>query len=146
MRSIARYRFAVRQRCANHYLRLYGTLRGKPRYGRLPRGVWYRRVQPPDAPEIVILHLLAGKPVTRLICNDASAMKIMSVEQGEKFRAATAAREKAGLLPENLDQMIRGFMPSAAFIAGMQHNAKDRAPLVVKALGTDQPSPWRHAP
>jgi (2Fe-2S) ferredoxin/SAM-dependent methyltransferase len=85
-----------------------------------PEGVWYRRVQPSDAPEIVSQHLLAGKPVTRLIWKDASTMKTMSVEHGEKFRAATAARERAGVLPEHLDQMIRGFMPSRCLLTALE--------------------------
>src|SRR5208282_5620073 len=52
-----------------------------------PAGVWYRRVQPSDVSEIVDTHLGDGKPVDRLIWNDAAAMKAMAVEHGEKFRA-----------------------------------------------------------
>jgi SAM-dependent methyltransferase len=44
----------------------------------------------------------------------------MSVEHGEKFRAATAARERAGVLPEHLDQMIRGFMPSRCLLTALE--------------------------
>ena len=76
-----------------------------------PEGVWYRRVQPSDIPEIVAQHLLEGKPVDRLIWNDASAMKAMSIEHGEHFRQAMAAREKAGTLPDRLNEMIRAYMP-----------------------------------
>jgi (2Fe-2S) ferredoxin/predicted O-methyltransferase YrrM len=85
-----------------------------------PEGAWYRRVQPSDVPEIVTQHLLAGKPVTRLLWDDAAAMKAMSVEHGENFRAAMAAREKAGVLPERLDQMIRGFMPSRCLLTALE--------------------------
>src|ERR1035438_4425284 len=46
-----------------------------------PEGIWYRRVQPLDVPEIVGQHLLAGKPVTRFIWDDASAMKARSEER-----------------------------------------------------------------
>jgi (2Fe-2S) ferredoxin/SAM-dependent methyltransferase len=85
-----------------------------------PEGAWYRRVQPSDVPEIVTQHLLAGKPVDRLIWNDATAMKAMSVEHSEKIRDAMAAREKAGVLPERLDQMIRGFMPSRCLLTALE--------------------------
>ncbi len=85
-----------------------------------PVGVWYRRVQPSDVPEIVSQHLLAGKPVDRIIWNDASAMKTMSVEHGEKFRAAIAAREKAGTLPDRLNEMIRGFMPGRCLLTALE--------------------------
>ena len=85
-----------------------------------PAGVWYRRVQPSDVPEIVGTHVGDGKPVDRLVWNDAPAMKAMSVEHREKFRAAMAAREKAGVLPDRLDQMIRGYMPSRCILTALE--------------------------
>ena len=85
-----------------------------------PAAVWYRRVQPSDVSEIVNTHLCGGKPVERLIWNDAPAMKAMSFEHGEKFRNATAAREKAGMLPDRLDQMIRGYMPSRCILTALE--------------------------
>ena len=85
-----------------------------------PAGVWYRRVQVADVSEIVDTHLRDGKPVDRLVWNDAPAMKAMSVEHGEKFRAAMAARDKAGTLPDRLDQMIRGFMPSRCILTALE--------------------------
>jgi predicted O-methyltransferase YrrM len=47
-------------------------------------------------------------------------MKAMSAEHREKFRAAMAAREKAGMLPDRLDQMIRGFMPSRCILTALE--------------------------
>ena len=85
-----------------------------------PAGVWYRRVQPSDVSEIVSTHLGDGKPVARLVWNDAPAMKAMAVEHGEKFREAMAARDKAGTLPERLDQMIRGYMPSRCLLTALE--------------------------
>ncbi|MGA3160064.1 MAG: methyltransferase [Terracidiphilus sp.] len=85
-----------------------------------PEGIWYQRVQASDIPEIVDRHLCDGKPVDRLIWRDASAMKAMSVEHGEKFRAAMAAREKAGTLPDHLNEMIRGFMPSRCLLTALE--------------------------
>lgn len=85
-----------------------------------PAGVWYRRVQPSDVSEIVGSHLRDGKPVERLVWNDAPAMKAMAVEHGERFRAAMAAREKAGTLPDHLDQMIRGYMPSRCILTALE--------------------------
>jgi len=85
-----------------------------------PAGVWYRRVQPSDAAEILATHLRDAKPVDRLVWNDAPAMKAMSVEHGEKFRAAMAAREQAGMLPDRLEQMIRGYMPSRCILTALE--------------------------
>jgi len=85
-----------------------------------PAGVWYRRVHPSDVSEIVDAHLREGKPVDRLVWTDAAAMKAMAIEHGEKFREAMAAREKAGVLPDRLDQMIRGYMPSRCLLTALE--------------------------
>jgi (2Fe-2S) ferredoxin/predicted O-methyltransferase YrrM/DNA-binding CsgD family transcriptional regulator len=85
-----------------------------------PAGVWYRRVPPSDVSEIVESHLRDGKPVARLVWNDAPAMKAMSIEHGEKFRAAMSARDKAGILPDRLDQMICGYMPSRCLLTALE--------------------------
>jgi hypothetical protein len=83
-------------------------------------GVWYRRVQPSDASEIVSQHLHDGKPVERLIWKDASVVKAMSVEHGERLRDAMAAREEAGTLPDRLNEMIRGYMPSRCILTAIE--------------------------
>ncbi len=85
-----------------------------------PTGTWYRRVQPSDVSEILGALLRDGRPVERLIWSDAAAMKAMAVEHGEKFRAALAAREKAGTLPDHMDQMIRGYMPSRCLLTALE--------------------------
>jgi (2Fe-2S) ferredoxin/predicted O-methyltransferase YrrM len=85
-----------------------------------PEGVWYRRVQPSDISEIVDQHLCDGRPVDRLIWNDSSAMKAMSVKHGEDMRHAMAARDKAGILPDRLNEMIRGFMPSRCILTALE--------------------------
>jgi len=60
-----------------------------------PEGVWYRKVQPSDAAEIVAAHLKGGRPVERLVWRDANTMKAMSAEHRAKYRAMVAAREAA---------------------------------------------------
>jgi len=54
------------------------------------------------------------------VWNDALAMKAMAVEHGEKFREAMAARDRAGVLPDRLDQMIRGYMPSRCLLTALE--------------------------
>ena len=85
-----------------------------------PAGVWYRRVRVADVPEIVEEHLRQGKAVDRLVWDDAAAMKAIVAEHREKFRAAKAAYEKAGMLPEEIDQMIRGYMPSRCMLTALE--------------------------
>jgi (2Fe-2S) ferredoxin len=83
-----------------------------------PEGVWYQRVQPSDIPEIVEQHLCDGKPVDRLIWNDASAMKAMSIEHGEHFRQAMAAQEKAGILPDRLNAFLQPLNSTSSLPSG----------------------------
>ena len=85
-----------------------------------PKGVWYRRVQPSDVSEIVDQHLKHGRTLERLEWDDASAMKKMSIEHGEHYHAMLAARDKAGMLPDHLDQMIRGYQPSRCLLTALE--------------------------
>jgi 3-hydroxy-5-methyl-1-naphthoate 3-O-methyltransferase len=85
-----------------------------------PAGVWYRRLHASDVSEIVSTHLREGKPVDRLVWDDAPAMKAMAVEHTENFRAAMTARDKAGVLPDRLEQMIRGYMPSRCLLTALE--------------------------
>ena len=87
-----------------------------------PDGVWYRGVKASDAPEIVASHLRCGKPVARLVWNDAPAMKAMITEHGNQYRAMLKAREQAGVLPDDLNELIRGFMPSRAVLTALELN------------------------
>jgi (2Fe-2S) ferredoxin/SAM-dependent methyltransferase len=85
-----------------------------------PEGVWYRRVQAADVSEIVDGHLRGRGPVARLVWNDPVAMKAMSVEHAKNFRAAMAARDKAGMLPDRWEQMLRGFQPSRCMLTALE--------------------------
>lgn len=85
-----------------------------------PEGVWYRRIKPEDVPEIVDSHLRIGKPVGRLAWSDAQAMKAMAVEHGEKYHAMLKAKDESGALPDDLYEMIRGFMPSRAVLTALE--------------------------
>ena len=60
-----------------------------------PEGTWYRKLTPSDAAEIVSAHLAGGKPVERLVWNDAPAMRAQSIEHRDKFRAMMAAKAGA---------------------------------------------------
>ncbi|HUN61835.1 MAG TPA: methyltransferase [Candidatus Sulfotelmatobacter sp.] len=85
-----------------------------------PEGIWYRKVREADVPEIVSGHLRNGKIVDRLAWTDAAAMKAMSTEHRDHFRAMLKAREQAGILPDDLNETIRGFMPSRAILTALE--------------------------
>ena len=85
-----------------------------------PEGVWYRKVKPGDAAAIVDAHLAHGKPVERLVWSDAAAMKAMSSEHRDKFRAMMAGKDKSGMLPDRLEEMARGFMQSRVLLTALE--------------------------
>lgn len=85
-----------------------------------PGGTWYRLVKPADVPEILASHLRTGKPLTRLAWSEAEAMRAMIVEHGEKYRAMLKAKDESGALPDDVNEMIRGFMPSRAVLTALE--------------------------
>lgn len=85
-----------------------------------PEGVWYRKVKAEDAQEIVSSHLRDGKAVARLVWNDAAAMKAAASEHRERYLAMLKAKDAAGTLPDDLNEMARGFMPSRALLTALE--------------------------
>ena len=85
-----------------------------------PEGVWYQRVKEEDVPEIVSSHLRSGKVVSRLVWCDWQAMRAAAREHRARYRAMVKARDEAGILPDDLNEMIRGFMPSRTVLTGLE--------------------------
>src|SRR5512146_560046 len=85
-----------------------------------PEGVWYRKLQPVDVPEIVRSHLKAGRIVDRVRWNDAAAMKTLAIDHRNQFRTMMKARDEAGTLPEDLNDLLRGYMPSRVVLTALE--------------------------
>jgi (2Fe-2S) ferredoxin/predicted O-methyltransferase YrrM len=85
-----------------------------------PEGAWYRGLKESDVHEIVAAHLAEGTAVSRLIWDDPHAMKAQATEHRNHYRAMVKARDEAGILPDELNDMIRGFMPSRAILTALQ--------------------------
>ena len=85
-----------------------------------PEGVWYHKVKEEDVPEIVNSHLLSGKVVSRLAWSDSHAMNAQAKEHRDHYRAMVKARDEAGILPDDLNEMIRGFMSSRAVLTALE--------------------------
>jgi (2Fe-2S) ferredoxin/predicted O-methyltransferase YrrM len=85
-----------------------------------PEGTWYRKVKSEDVPEIVSRHFRSGKVISRLVWNDSPAMKAAMTEHRERYRGAMKARDQAGTLPDDLNEMIRGFTPSRAVLTALE--------------------------
>ncbi len=85
-----------------------------------PEGVWYHKVREEDVPEVVNSHLRLGKIVSRIASNDLSAMNAQAKDHRDRYRAMVRARDEAGTLPDDLNEMIRGFMPSRAVLTALE--------------------------
>jgi len=85
-----------------------------------PEAVYYHKLQLADAAEIVSSHLRNGKPVARLVWTDVFAMKTQSLEHRDRYRAMLKARDAAGTLPDDINDMIRAFWPSRAVLTALE--------------------------
>ncbi len=85
-----------------------------------PEGVWYRKVKEEDVPEIVGSHLRSGKVVSRLVWTDLPAMNAQATEHRNRYRAMVKGKDEAGILPDDLNEMIRSFMPSRAVLTALE--------------------------
>ncbi len=84
-----------------------------------PDGMWYAPVKAEDAGELVASHLQQGKIVERLARRDSEAMKAHILEHRDRYVAMMKARDAAGILPDNLNEMARGFMPSRVLLTAL---------------------------
>ncbi len=85
-----------------------------------PEGTWYAHVKPEDVPELVSSHLRGGKPLARLARLDMDAIRKAILEHTDRYQAMVRARDAAGVLPDNLNEMIRAFMPSRAVLTALE--------------------------
>ncbi len=85
-----------------------------------PEGVWYSHVSPADVPQIVTEHLVQGRPVARLMRTDEAALRAEIAENRGKMVAALKAREAAGVVPDELSDLVRGFMPSRVLLTALE--------------------------
>ena len=91
-----------------------------------PDATWYGAVTPADVGEIVASHLKAGKPAASLAITgaitDEGALKAEILDHRRKFKAMMEAKDKAGIVPENIDllEVLRGFMSSRALLTALE--------------------------
>ncbi len=87
-----------------------------------PDGAWYTKLTAPDVSEIVSSHLQSGKKVDRLIRDDSEAMKVEILDHRNKYLAMLKGKDAAGVLPDDVVELIRGFMPSRAVLTALELN------------------------
>jgi (2Fe-2S) ferredoxin/predicted O-methyltransferase YrrM len=85
-----------------------------------PEGVWYTKLTPNEVTEIVTSHFQGGKKVARLERTDSEAMKAEMVDHRSKYLAMLKGKDAAGVLPDEISEMIRGFMPSRAILTALE--------------------------
>ena len=85
-----------------------------------PEGIWYRNIKEQDVAEIVSSHLRSGKVVTRLVWSDSPAMKAAATEHRDHYLAMVKARDEAGILPDDLNEMTRAFMSSRTVLTALE--------------------------
>lgn len=85
-----------------------------------PEGTWYSGVTLSDVPEIVESHFIGGQPVARLVRTNADATQAEMAENRQKRMAALRAREAAGVLPDELNALVRGWQESRALLTALE--------------------------
>jgi (2Fe-2S) ferredoxin/2-polyprenyl-3-methyl-5-hydroxy-6-metoxy-1,4-benzoquinol methylase len=85
-----------------------------------PDGVWYSGVRAADVPEIVAEHFGRGRPVERLINQDAAAVRQEIVTNRDRSLAALKARDAAGALPDEWNETVRGYQTSRIVLSAVE--------------------------
>ncbi len=85
-----------------------------------PSATWYGAVKPSDVAEIVSSHLLAGQPVQRLQLTDMASLRKEILDHREKYFAMLKARDAAGILPDDINELARSFMPARALLTALE--------------------------
>jgi hypothetical protein len=90
-----------------------------------PDGIWYSGLTPEDVPEIVSEHFQHHRPVARLTNHDVAALRVEIETNKAKMLKGLADREKAGVLPDDLQQMIAGFRESRVLLTAIELDVLD---------------------
>ncbi len=85
-----------------------------------PEGAWYTKLTPNDVSEVVASHFQAGQKVARLQRNDYAEMKAEILDHRNKYLAMLKGKDAAGVLPDDVNELIRGFMPSRAVLTALE--------------------------
>jgi (2Fe-2S) ferredoxin/SAM-dependent methyltransferase len=85
-----------------------------------PEGVWYSGVTPDDVAEIVREHFQEGHVVERLVSGDESSLRSEIDRNKKKMLAALKAKEAAGMLPDDLQQTVRGYQESRVVLTAIE--------------------------
>jgi (2Fe-2S) ferredoxin/methylase of polypeptide subunit release factors len=108
-----------------------------------PDGTWYTGLNPQRVSTIVKDHIKGNQPVKEFMVNDAATLKKDIIAHDQMVQTMKDLMEKAGVVPEELNQFMRGFMESRLFLTAVEldlftaigNGAK--AADIAKAIQTD---------
>jgi (2Fe-2S) ferredoxin len=105
-----------------------------------PEGDWYSGVRPEDVPEIVREHLGRGRPVARLVSGHPAALQAEIAQNRARYQAAVAARDAAGVVPDEIAVPLRAFMESRVLLTALELDVFSEPPgLVILEVELDDP-------
>ncbi len=84
-----------------------------------PEGRWHTSVEPDDV-ETIVHELLSDAPGSRRAEPDDETIRREVSEYRNKVRAMLAARAKAGVMPDELMSLVRGFQPARAVLTAVE--------------------------
>ncbi|HSD25985.1 MAG TPA: methyltransferase [Vicinamibacteria bacterium] len=85
-----------------------------------PEGSWYSGVRPEDVPEIVREHFRQGRPVARLASGEPATLAAEIAGNRKRALAAAAARDAAGVVPDEIQLPLRAFMESRVLLTALE--------------------------
>jgi (2Fe-2S) ferredoxin/ubiquinone/menaquinone biosynthesis C-methylase UbiE len=108
-----------------------------------PEGIWYSGLRADDVPEIVESHFQNGKPVSRLVRDNPEELRAEIAMNRNRYLASMKAKDSAGMLPDDVDQAIRGFRESRAILTALELDIftaignGGTAPQIATKIGAD---------
>jgi (2Fe-2S) ferredoxin/precorrin-6B methylase 2 len=85
-----------------------------------PEGRWYTAVGPDEVPPIVREHLAGERALEARDDPDPETIRGEVASHRTRVRQMQAARAKAGVLPDELQALLRGFRPSRALLTAVE--------------------------
>ncbi len=85
-----------------------------------PEGIWYSGVRPEDVPELVQTHFGQGQVMERLARTDTAGLRAEIVLNRQRMMTAMQAKDASGVVPDELQQQIRGYQESRVILTGVE--------------------------
>ncbi len=85
-----------------------------------PEGVWYCGLTPSDIPELVRAQFREGMVLERLARTETAELRAEIIMNRERYQASLRARDAAGVLPDDLNQVLRSFQESRVILTAVE--------------------------